>query len=232
MSVKVMGLVWDLAIEPNKKFVLLAYADHADHRGKNIFPAIETIINKTGYHERSVQRITRELEEEGYLISDGCGPKGTNKWAIPLSKGGDKIAPLANCRGDIPSGGILTPESIKPSVKEDEEEIARRTKILTTLYEQNIGAITPLLADIIRNATIDYPQESWYQPAFEIAIKNNVRKWEYIDAILDGWKRNYFGWKPERKNGNGRKNGKTPATKPDLDDGFMEELARKQGKAA
>ena len=70
MSVKIMGLVWDLDLPQNEKFVLLAYADHADHNGNNIFPAVSTIAEKTGYSERSIQGITRSLEEKGYLIKE------------------------------------------------------------------------------------------------------------------------------------------------------------------
>jgi len=80
MSVKTMAQVWDLDLPQNEKFVLLAYADHADHDGRNIFPAVATIAKKTGYSKRSIQGITRSLEEKGYLIPDGKGPKGTNKW--------------------------------------------------------------------------------------------------------------------------------------------------------
>ena len=117
MSVKMMGLVWDLKIESNKKFVLLAYADHANHEGKNIWPAIETIAQKTGYHERSVQRITKNLQEDGFLVDDGDGPRGTNKWKIPLNLGGDKIAPLTSGtqKGDIPSGDIPSGDKMSPN---------------------------------------------------------------------------------------------------------------------
>ena len=67
-----MALVWDLdneIIDREEKYVLLAYTDHADHDGKNMFPSIELICNKTGYKERSVQAITRSLEEKGFLKS-------------------------------------------------------------------------------------------------------------------------------------------------------------------
>jgi len=87
MSVKVMGAVWDLEIGPKEKFVLLAYADHANHEGESIYPAIASIARKTSYSERSVQRITRELENKGLLKDAGLGPKGTKRWRIPISGG-------------------------------------------------------------------------------------------------------------------------------------------------
>jgi len=127
MSVKAMALVWDmecpkqydeLEFKPYHKFVLIAYADHADHNGKNIYPAVETIARKTGYHERSTQRITHEVEAMGMLVPDGMGPRGTNKWFLPYDMGGVKIAPLTRYQGDkndqslgaIPSGVKIAPE--------------------------------------------------------------------------------------------------------------------------
>jgi DnaD/phage-associated family protein len=76
-------------------------------------------------------------------------------------------------------------------------EIQNRTKALTNLYIENIGMPTALMADMIRNAAVDYPAE-WYKPAFEIAVKNNARNFAYLEAIWKGWKEHSFGWKPER----------------------------------
>lgn len=86
MSVKIMGMVWDSNLPSYEKMVLLAYADHADHDGKNIYPSIGRIAWKTGYKDRRVQQITRTLEKNGILIEDGEGPGGTNKWKIAVDK--------------------------------------------------------------------------------------------------------------------------------------------------
>ncbi len=55
------------------------------------------------------------------------------------------------------------------------------------LYEQNIGPLTPILADGLRDAEQQYP-EDWIRDAFRIAVNNNARSWNYIDAILRSWK--------------------------------------------
>jgi DNA replication protein len=55
-----------------------------------------------------------------------------------------------------------------------------------TLYEHNIGPLTPMIADILRDAEDTFPQ-SWIEEAMEIAVQNNVRKWSYISAILEDW---------------------------------------------
>jgi DnaD/phage-associated family protein len=55
------------------------------------------------------------------------------------------------------------------------------------LYEQNIGPLTPLLADELRDAESQYPAE-WIADAFKIAVTRNARNWRYIEAILRAWK--------------------------------------------
>jgi DNA replication protein len=55
------------------------------------------------------------------------------------------------------------------------------------LYEENIGPLTPLIAEALQEAEGDFPVE-WIEEAFQIAVENNVRRWRYIDKILRSWK--------------------------------------------
>lgn len=55
------------------------------------------------------------------------------------------------------------------------------------LYEGNIGPLTPLIAERLLQAQEEYPLE-WIEAAFRIAVENNVRKWRYVEAILEDWK--------------------------------------------
>lgn len=54
------------------------------------------------------------------------------------------------------------------------------------LYEQNIGLLTPLLAEELREAETKYPPE-WIEDAFREAVAYNRRNWRYIRRILDNW---------------------------------------------
>lgn len=60
---------------------------------------------------------------------------------------------------------------------------------LFKLYEENIGALTPLLADMLKEAEKNYPS-TWFEEAIEIAVSRNIRNWKYIEAILTRWKEN------------------------------------------
>ncbi len=67
------------------------------------------------------------------------------------------------------------------------ELIVERPNIFV-LYEQNIGSITPYIADQLRSAEEDYPQ-AWLIEALYIAVERNIRNWRYINGILERWHR-------------------------------------------
>lgn len=54
------------------------------------------------------------------------------------------------------------------------------------LYEHNIGMVSPILADKLRQAERDYP-ENWIHDAFSLAVEHNKRSWAYISRILQNW---------------------------------------------
>jgi len=54
------------------------------------------------------------------------------------------------------------------------------------LYEQNIGPLTPLLAEELIEAEDTYPAE-WIEDAFREAVELNKRSWRYIQRILERW---------------------------------------------
>ena len=55
------------------------------------------------------------------------------------------------------------------------------------LYEENIGPLTPMIADALKDAEETYHPE-WIVEVIEIAVKNNKRNWKYCEAILKRWK--------------------------------------------
>jgi DnaD/phage-associated family protein len=54
------------------------------------------------------------------------------------------------------------------------------------LYEQNIGLLTPLIAEELRDAEKTYPTD-WIEDAFRIAVEHNARRWRYVRSILERW---------------------------------------------
>ncbi len=54
------------------------------------------------------------------------------------------------------------------------------------LYEQNIGLVTPIIADQLIEALELYPRE-WIEEAIHEAVNYNRRQWRYIQRILERW---------------------------------------------
>jgi DnaD/phage-associated family protein len=62
---------------------------------------------------------------------------------------------------------------------------ARRPTIFE-LYEQNVGLLTPLLVEELREAAETYPPD-WLEEAFREAVGYNRRHWRYVRRILEKW---------------------------------------------
>jgi DNA replication protein len=60
---------------------------------------------------------------------------------------------------------------------------------LVVLYEQNIGVVTPLLINELREAEERYPY-AWIEEAMREAVRTNARSWRYIRTILERWASN------------------------------------------
>ena len=56
------------------------------------------------------------------------------------------------------------------------------------MYEQNIGMLSPMIADALLEAEDMYPEE-WIEDAIGEAVAQNKRSWRYISRILEWWER-------------------------------------------
>lgn len=74
----------------------------------------------------------------------------------------------------------------------DEFQEARSVQVqverpnIFVLYEQNIGLLSPMIAEELKDAADSYPTD-WIEAAFREAVQQNKRKWSYIRAILRHW---------------------------------------------
>ena len=89
-----MGGVWELDLPHNQQSVLLAFADHADHEGHNVFPSHKLVAWKCGYGKAAVRRIVHKLLKSEILVLENTGSGGTgkpNSYSIHLDKGIKKL---------------------------------------------------------------------------------------------------------------------------------------------
>ncbi len=74
--------------------------------------------------------------------------------------------------GAAPPGGPIRARGPAPS--------------LFQLYEENIGTLTPMVADELEEAQRLYP-EAWIEAAMKRAAEANARSWNYVRRVLERW---------------------------------------------
>ncbi len=99
--------------------------------------------------------------QELYFLNTESGRRAFEK----MERGEDKFVPST-------AGGEPAETGPRPNI--------------FTLYEQNIGLLTPMLSEQLKEAEQQYPGE-WIADAFKIAVENNKRSWSYIRKILERW---------------------------------------------
>lgn len=86
---------------------------------------------------------------------------------------------------DAISRGAMSPPRVMWT-DENSPEIIRDQPTAFYLYEQNIGPLTPLVADRIARAMDEFPL-GWIEDAIDEAVAYNRRSWKYIERILESW---------------------------------------------
>ena len=104
---------------------------------------------------------------------------------IMVEKEADQVYFLNSPRGRAAAEAFTKRESGEAG-KTQAAPMAERPNLFK-LYEENIGPLTPMIADMLKDAEQTYSQE-WVAEALEIAVKKNIRNWKYVEAILKRWK--------------------------------------------
>lgn len=173
-------------------FDLLAEAGGYDSplAGEAIFrhTALRASLKRLGSPKEPDESIGRGLElavSRGTLLRFAALPseEGVNGhqqtwYLLNTPRNREALAKMA--RGVVPPPPpIGQPEEPAPAIVPERPNVFR-------LYEQNVGMLTPIIADQLIEATERYPLE-WIEDAFTEAVSYNKRNWRYIRAILEKW---------------------------------------------
>jgi DnaD/phage-associated family protein len=128
------------------------------------------------------ERIAKGLElatSRGSLLRFAtCAHAETNVWYYVNTP--DNHARLAR----MATGALAPPDELlvdgaAPTIEPERPNVFR-------LYEQNIGLLTPLIADRIVAAIERYPAQ-WIEDAITEAVAYNRRNWRYVARVLENW---------------------------------------------
>ena len=121
---------------------------------------------------------------------------------IPGDGEQERIICLNSPRGRAAMDAIRRGEWRSTDNRDQPIEIYIERPNIFQLYESNIGPLTPLIADALRDAQ-KTSQANWIEDAFRIAVERNKRNWHYVEAILHRWQEE---GRDDRKNQQDRRN--------------------------
>ncbi len=140
---------------------------------------------------RKLKRMLAELRKGKYMNRIRLKrPDGTFDWITEVYE-----SPSQNPRKS--SSGAFCTSALSTSAKQHhivstdlastESTTTRARPNIFELYEANIGALTPMIADALTDAEEDFAPQ-WIEDAIRLAVENNKRNWKYCLAILERWK--------------------------------------------
>lgn len=124
---------------------------------------------------------------------DACVRRGTLAMAIIVSEGAEERLYALNTDRDrralvgVKADAFVVGNTLTEPTPEPWDATVERPNIFA-LYESNIGMLSPMIADELKEAESLYPTE-WIEDAFREAALQNVRNWRYIVRILESWER-------------------------------------------
>jgi DNA replication protein len=165
---------------------------------KTTLHVISALYNKKGY-----PRFISYGELRGdTVLMQGIGSEKALRSALKLAVKRGTLLSLSMERGDASEDiYFINDESSRQAVEkirngelelmelkvgEPEPASAEPPPDIFTLYEENIGMLTPMVAEELRDAERHYPA-AWISDAIKEAVLHNKRNIRYITRILENW---------------------------------------------
>ena len=80
----------------------------------------------------------------------------------------------------------LASDNWRPGDLDNPVEILPERPTIYQMYEENIGPLTPMITDDLKDLEGEYPTP-WLEEAMHIAVESNKRNLRYIKGILKRW---------------------------------------------
>ena len=130
-------------------------------------------------HADRLKRALSQAVERGTLVTGTADMHGNAEQLYALNTEADRRA-LAKVIDEAPPTDSIQTE-------EPWEAPAERPNVFA-LYEDNIGMLSPMIAEELREAEELYPA-AWIEEAVREAVGLNRRNWRYVSRILERWER-------------------------------------------
>lgn len=157
--------------------------------------AQDRIADELGLSRATINTHFAKLVEAGYLEDMTPDLLGMPHQYKDTGRANLSINLTATCQKSLhlPVKNFDTKKVLKKDIKENEDEAALENSLkdvammeISKAYQSEIGMLTPIIADELRDAVDTYPSK-WVLDAIHEAAIQNKRGWKYILAILKRW---------------------------------------------
>jgi DNA replication protein len=143
---------------------------------KIVLYASYLILRRPDHPHPDISGVTyKELRAESCRLSPELGEETLRQALNSAVEHGTLLHSTLNING--------VPEDVYSLIDDSRQPSAVN---IFALYEQNIGIITPMIAEELKEADKLYPPQ-WIEEAFKEAVTLNKRSWRYIARILERW---------------------------------------------
>jgi len=139
---------------------------------------MDSLQGVEGSPEEVLRNALKMAAERGTLIHLALDKDGTSEDVYFLNTGPDRQTVAKIESGELKLAGL----KFKEQAYVEPEELPD----IFTLYEDNIGMLTPMIADELRDAEKQFPPD-WIRDAIKEAVLHNKRSIKYIARILENW---------------------------------------------
>jgi DnaD/phage-associated family protein len=126
----------------------------------------------------------KELKAESCRLSAELGEETLRQTLDSAVEHGALLHSTSSINGVLEDVYSLTGDSLQPPTRLP--SLGGQAINIFALYEQNIGMITPMIAEELKEAEKIYPPQ-WIEEALKEAVALNKRSWRYIARILERW---------------------------------------------
>lgn len=161
--------------------------------------SLETISSGIGVDKATVMRHAEKLCQRGYLkdltpdlrnrphIYADTGKAGLKISIAGVAQSNTKTKTVAESNATVAGVNTGVAESqLNKDFKKDSNKVNNDDKAFEAvkkIYKSEIGALTPIILDFLRDAVTTYPPE-WIPEAIQIAVGRNARNWKYVETVL------------------------------------------------
>jgi DNA replication protein len=107
--------------------------------------------------------------------------------AAQIGRQQDTVYFLNSARGRAALRALQQGELLSELAQRLPVNLAPERPNIYRLYEENIGPLTPLMAETLTDAGNTYSSE-WIEDAIRLAVHKNARHWRFVEAVLRSWK--------------------------------------------